>query len=138
MTLTADNVGLYAETLVRQAVTAGYSLDYSAESLTTLDTLLAGSDPLYDLSSETQRSLVIFYVGCYLGEVMVRTLGGQWRLSDPWAESCVLIARAQAGIEIRPFEKLSRRLLEGEDGNRLAAYYQGIMELLAHGSVLRY
>ncbi|WP_395146362.1 DUF6278 family protein [Armatimonas sp.] len=128
MTLTADNVGLYAETLVRQAATGGYCLDYSAESLVALDALLASSDPLYDLSSETQRSLVIFYAGCYLGEVLVRTLGGLWQLTDNWAESSLVIVREQEGIEVRPFEKLYRRLAEGEDGNRLADYHHGILE----------
>ena len=128
MTLTADNVGLYAETLVRQAAAGGYCLDYTAESMVVLDALLASSDPLYDLSSETQRSLVIFYAGCYLGEVLVRTVGGLWQLTENWAESSLIVVREQEGIEVRPFEKLHRRLAEGEDGNRLADYHQGIQE----------
>ena len=85
--MTVENVGLYAETLVRQVVAGGQALDYSRESLAVLDELLALSDPLYEVSSDPQRDLVIFYTGCYLGEVLVRTLGAQWQLTEHWGEA---------------------------------------------------
>jgi hypothetical protein len=130
MTLSQGTVGLYAETLVRQAAASGVVLDYSEASLGTLDGLLSGSDSQYTHASATQRDLVIFYAGCYLGEVVVRVLQGHWIIDDPWAQSRVLIAQEPGGVEIRPFEKLQRRLTEGGDGNHLTAYLQGIRELL--------
>ncbi len=130
MTLTAENVGLYAETLVRQAAVSGHVLDYSRESLAVVDELLARSDPLYEVSSESQRDLVIFYTGCYLGEVLVRTLGAQWQLTEHWAEASLIVPGVDGGIQVRPFEKLQRRLTEGGEGNLLENYWQGLAEHL--------
>jgi hypothetical protein len=135
MTLTADTVGLYAETLVRQAAASGLVLDYSPESLATLDGLLSGSDPAYDAASQTQRSLVIFYAGCYLGEVFVRTLQAHWQLAEHWSEARVVVAQQDVVIQLDPFLKLSQRLTEGEEGNRLLAYYEGLLEHLGRRGV---
>jgi hypothetical protein len=128
MTLTRENVGLYAETLVRQAAASGHTLDYSSESLAVLDELLAVSDPQLEETSTGQRDLVIFYTGCYLGEVLVRTLGAQWQLTEDWAEAALLLAADQGGIQVRPFEKIHRRLTEGPEGNSLKAYGEGLKE----------
>lgn len=130
MKLDHETVGLYAETLVRQAAASNLLLDYSQASLGTLDGLLAGSDEHYGQLADAQRELVIFYAGCYVGEVIVRTLDGLWQFGTEWHESSVVIPRASGGVEVRPFEKLSRRLAEGESGNRLTDYLQGILELL--------
>ncbi|MBB6052359.1 hypothetical protein [Armatimonas rosea] len=130
MRLDHETVGLYAETLVRQAAASNLLLDYSQASLGTLDGLLAGSDEHYALLPDAQRELVIFYAGCYVGEVIVRTLDGLWQFAPAWHESTVVVPRASGGVEVRPFEKLSRRLAEGESSNRLTEYLQGILELL--------
>ena len=126
MTLTLENVGLYAETLVRQASASGQNLDYSPESLSVLDALLATSDPQFEKASPTQRDLVIFYTGCYLGEVFVRTRGAQWQLTEDWPEATLILATNQGGIQVRPFEKIHRRLTEGAEGNSLKAYCEGL------------
>lgn len=131
MTLTDDTVGLYAETLVRQAAASGLLLDYSEASLGTLDGLLSGSDDHYAQLPEPQRDLVIFYAGCYLGEVVVRVLGGVWQLAPEWSASSVVVVGEKGGVEVRPFEKLYRRLTEGEEINRLSGYLQGILAKLA-------
>lgn len=132
MTLNSETVGLYAETLVRQAAAHGVTLDYSRESLATLDGLLSGSDPLYDTASPAQRDLVIFYAGCYLGEVLVRTLAGaQWQLTEHWSDATILAVGSQGGVQVRPFEKLHRRITEGGEGNSLSAFWDGLSEHLA-------
>ena len=127
MKLDHETVGLYAETLVRQAAASNLLLDYSQASLGTLDGLLAGSDDHYAQLPDAPRELVIFYAGCYVGEVIVRTLDGLWQFAPEWQDSTVVVPRASAGVEVRPFEKLSRRLAEGEAGNRLTEYLQGIL-----------
>lgn len=135
MTLTAETVGLYAETLVRQAAATGVQLDYSPESLGTLDGLLAGSDAQYAQASPAQRELVVFYAGCYLGEVLARELDAQWQFTPEWPQTTMIVAGEQGGVEIRPFQKLLRRLDEGSEGNHLTAYRTGIVELLSGQNV---
>jgi len=130
MTLTAETVGLYAETLVRQVHAGGHPLDYTAATLPLLDVLFEDVEEGFAALPEAQQSLVVFYNGCYLGEVFVRSLGAQWQCVSPWFESTLIVANAQGGVQIRPFEKVLRRLTEGAEGNGLAAYFQGLTECL--------
>lgn len=130
MTLSDETVGLYAETLVRQVLVSGTVLDYSPDSLVVLDSLFEGSESPFSQLSDSQRHLAIFYVGCYLGEVIVRALPGTWQFEVDWFQTTLLITIEQGGIQIRPFEKVLRRFTEGDEGNSLSAYLTGLREHL--------
>ena len=129
MTLDDDTVGLYAETVVRQVGAGGASLDYSAGSLAVLDSLFADSESPFAQLSEQQRHLAVFYLGCYLGEVLVRELSGTWHFEENWFESTLLVVRENGGVQLRPFEKVLRRFTEGSEGNSLAAYFSALLEI---------
>lgn len=129
MTLTEDTIGDYAETLVLQVKGGGRELDYSAASLTTLEELLRVSDELLQTPDfpDAQRNIVIFYNGCYLGEVIARTLSASWRFDAAnWFESSLVIPFGDGGLQVKPFEKLYRRVTDGPDNNDLVSYYAGI------------
>ncbi|GAB4460395.1 MAG: hypothetical protein OHK0029_24320 [Armatimonadaceae bacterium] len=134
MTLTEDNVADYADTLVRQMRAQEVPLDYSPESVAALERLIAESDSQTRTPDfpEAQRNLLVFYNGCYLGEVMARNLGGVWRF-DPqnWADSTLVFPYGEGGLQVFPFLKLWLRLTEGPDENNLVAYYRGLEEKLA-------
>lgn len=139
MTLTEENVGLYADTLVLQVKGGGRTLDYSPDSLAVLEELLRVSDPLLagENFPDAQRNMLIFYNGCYLGEVMARHLGGAWKFEENWYDSSLIFplgeegpASATSGIQIHPFQKVQRRLTEGPQDNDLFAYYEGLAERL--------
>lgn len=131
MTLTAENVVQYAETLVRQAQASGRVLDYSEASLVVIDELFALSDEHFATTSETQRNIVVFYNGCYLGELMLRLFGGRWQLDENWFDTAVVIPVGEQAIQVRPFEKVWRRVTEGPDGNSLVAYIGALRDRLA-------
>jgi hypothetical protein len=132
--LTEDNIADYADTLVLQVRTGGHALDYSEASVATLEALLSSSDPQMQAPDfpEGQRNLVVFYNGCYLGEVMARNLGGAWRFDEgDWATSSLVFPYGDGGLQVFPFRKLYRRVTEGPAENDLVAYYAGLKEKLA-------
>ena len=134
MRLTDDNIGDYAETLILQAKGSGRTLDYSSESVALLEGLFRVSDELLQGENfpEAQRNLVVFYNGCYLGEVIARTLGGVWRFDDTdWANSSLIFAYGGGGLQVFPFHKLLRRVLDGPQDNDLLTYYDGLAAKLA-------
>ena len=134
MRLTDDNIGDYAETLVLQAKGSGRILDYSEQSVALLEGLFRISDELLQAENfpDTQRNLVVFYNGCYLGEVIARTLGGFWRFDeDDWANSSILFAYGGGGLQVYPFHKLLRRVIDGPEDNDLVQYYDGLKAKLS-------
>lgn len=134
MRLTEDNIGDYAETLVRQVRIGGVLLDYSEESIAAVEELLRGSDNEMRATdfAEERRKLVVFYNGCYLGEVMARNLGGVWRFDEEnWADSSLVFAYRDAGLRVMPFLKLWQRVTEVPDEHNLVAYYAGLKERLS-------
>lgn len=131
MTLTAENVGLYAETLVRQVQAGGFVLDFAEGSLVVLDRLFEGVEEGFSALPRAQQDLVVFYNGCYLGQVFVCLFGAEWQFDDSWFNSSLVILVEQKGIEVRPFEKVLRRLTEGAEGNLLSEYVSGLKEHLA-------
>ena len=134
MHLTEDNIGDYAETLVLQAKGSGRILDYSAQSVALLEGLFRISDELLQGENfpDAQRNLVVFYSGCYLGEVIARTLGGVWRFDgDDWANSSLIFAYGGGGLQVFPFHKLLRRVMDGPDSNDLMTYYDGLAAKLS-------
>jgi hypothetical protein len=139
MTLTDENVGLYADTLVLQVKGGGRELDYSEASVEVLEDLLRASDELLrgENFPETQRNLLVFYNGCYLGEVMARALGGAWKFEENWYDSSLVFPHRdggeEGGIQVFPFQKVYRRIAEGPAGNCLVAYYDGLKDRLGRG-----
>lgn len=128
MRLTDDNIAGYADTLALQVRGGGRTLDYSEESVGILEELLRVSDEL--LMSENfpdvQRNLIVFYNGCYLGEVMARNLAGTWRFDENWYDSVLVFPYGDGGLQVQPFHKLFRRVTEGSADNDLVGYYEGL------------
>jgi hypothetical protein len=132
--LTEDNIADYADTLVLQVRAGGHALDYSDASIATLEALIRASDAQIRLPDfpEAQRGLIVFYNGCYLGEVMVRGLGGTWRFDEAdWVASSVIFPYSDGGLQVHPFRKVYRRLTEEPSENDLVAYYEGLKAKLA-------
>ena len=133
MTLTEDNIADYADTLVLQVRGGGRTLDYSQDSVAIVEELMRVSDELFRLETfpDDQRNLVVFYNGCYLGEVMARHLGGAWRFEENWFDSSLVFSFGEGGLQVHPFQKVYRRVTEGPGENDLVAYYQGLKERLS-------
>jgi hypothetical protein len=75
--LMPDKAKSLAEVAVRVvAKIDGQHLDYSPDSLKTIDQLVLGFRKEGDTTETVNKTLIV--LGCYVGEVMVRNLGYKW------------------------------------------------------------
>jgi hypothetical protein len=105
MKLSLDNIKDYADTLVLQVRGGGRELDYSEASIQTLEELLQVSDDLMrgENFPDAQRNLIVFYNGCYLGQVLSDNLIGVWRFDENWYDSTIVFrTRAAASRSTLP------------------------------------
>jgi hypothetical protein len=103
----------------------GVELDYSVESLVTLDGILEGLRE--DGTRSRQVGETLFSFGCYVGEVFVRHAGGRWRSprGTPMAGASgfPLIIELPGGSFCNPIGKVFKRLDEGREHD-LAYFYR--------------
>ena len=137
MKLFENNIREYAQSLVKQ-VQAGDTemasrLDFSERSIWALEALCRASDERF-LAQDTPdrgRELTIFYGGCYLGETLAQNFGGTWRFVDDWTESSLVFPDGEGGLQVFPFQKLIKRVIDGPKGNDLVDYFEGLQKRLA-------
>ena len=104
----------------------GVRLDYSAESLRTLDRVI--DDLRRDQRFEALQPL-LFSMGCYVGEVLVRHAGGRWRSTDELGMGKV--ASSPIAIEMpdgrgcNPVGRVYKRFQRGREDS-LASFYQAM------------
>lgn len=122
---TPDNVGEHAALAVEVAREEfDDELDWSADSLDRADAQIESLRE-QGLSAEDAAE-ALFVLGCYLGEVMRRELGGEWRPTgrsalrrmSPWPMVLVL----SSGTTWDPIGKVYKRFELG-DSEYLPAYF---------------
>ncbi|MFF8381227.1 hypothetical protein ACF07V_34480 [Streptomyces sp. NPDC015661] len=94
---------------------SGAELDYSPESIDTVEDIIDGFRAEGVTGEDMAESLVAF--GCYVGEVLTRHLGGAWRLAEagqhPTTEPPVV--ELSDARECRPIDWVFSRLHFGAD-----------------------
>jgi hypothetical protein len=108
-----------AKSIARELSSAGYNADFSLESLKEIDRFLDDQAP----DGPQNRGPRIFALGSYVGEVIRRAAGGEWRGndSDPQAEIDVEL-RLKDGTTLRPVQSVMKRL---ESGSAAGMYAYG-------------
>lgn len=108
-------------------------LDFSAESLMVAEAVLQG---FYSHKEPVDNNAVmIFSIGCYIGEVLIKKCGGKWlNASDAnWpvqVNSMLIVVKLPTGLFIDPIAKAFRRSYYGS-ADSIMDYY---MELTVHNS----
>jgi hypothetical protein len=101
----------------------GVRLDYGADSLRTLDQII--DDLRRDQRFEALQTL-LFSMGCYVGEVLVRHAGGCWRSTeDPGTgtvTSSPIAVEMPDGRRCNPVGKVYRRFQKGREDS-LSAFF---------------
>ncbi|HEY9746717.1 MAG TPA: hypothetical protein V6C99_10925 [Oculatellaceae cyanobacterium] len=93
-------------------------LDYSKESLQRLDQFI--SDNFEPVGSKAIADSLLQGIGCYLGEVIIRNLGGEWDESGKPE-----IVGLSTLPPIQPIEKAHQRFQNGRQDS-LAWYYHSL------------
>lgn len=121
--LTPENAAEIAEMAVPFAKDAGASLDFTPLSLKEVDAIIEGCRADHEVSAMT-KLLVSF--GCYLGEVLVRQLGGHWihTAGTPMAQATQwpIVVALPDGTIANPIGKTFKRFQNGAEDS-LAPYF---------------
>ena len=109
-----------AEMVAGALESSGYHADFSPESLWEIDRFFdeqsrKGKPRRWGLL-ESETSLRLFAVGAYVGEVIRRSVGGEWEGDDTDDEAELNIAlRLADGSVVWPVQRAVKRLARGED-----------------------
>src|SRR4051812_12703106 len=97
----------------------GIELDYSIESLETLDRILNEVHVSGRKSQEMGGAVLVF--GCYLGEVILRKLGGKWLRAEDAGYAAVtgfpIVLRLSEDLSCNPLGKVAKRIDNGSGDN---------------------
>jgi hypothetical protein len=101
----------------------GVQLDYSAESLRTLDGIV---DDLRRDQRFAAVQTLLFSMGCYVGEVLVRRAGARWRSTEELGvggvSSSPIAVEMPDGRGCNPVGKVYRRFQKGREDS-LPAFF---------------
>ena len=132
--ITISNVmKAYARDAERLALEQGISLDYTEESLERVDLLLRkiAGDTVLTLRTPEEASqlwaLAKIYGG-YLGEVVIRNMGGAWELQDNPDGSARVVLQCE-GTTMFPPDKIYKRLTEDLFSN-LSGYCRALRAII--------
>lgn len=121
----ADMMQSSADDAVRAAHDRfGFELDYSPESIESLETILAGIGASLDLSEKDKVEEQVKVWGGYLGEVIRRRWNGAWDLIQYPGRAEAMPGLLVSGSQIYPLMKIYRRLTMGESENIWKFYGQ--------------
>jgi hypothetical protein len=114
------------------------TLDFSERSLEDVDRIIAnwnnGDLVVPDELADAERE--DFWVFCkimggYVGEVIIRNIGGEWRTTDIGDGAASVKILVTGDIEGSPPEAVWRALTE--PFKAMASYYRGLKAILGHG-----
>jgi len=108
----------------------GFALDYSSGSIESLETVLANISSRVDVAEKDATELTLKRWGGYLGEVVRRNFGGEWKLIQYPGRAAAVPALVIAGSQIYPLMKVYRRLTLGEAEN-VWKFYEKIRSRLS-------
>jgi hypothetical protein len=125
----------YAQDAEDLALNAGITLDYTEKSLEDIESILhqiAGDSVIDPTSTEEEDRLwtLAKIYGAYLGEVVIRSLGGVWEMSENPDGTARVILHSQ-GLQMFPLEKVYKRLAEDEFSG-VSGYCRAIRAIVSH------
>lgn len=114
-------------------------LDFSERSLEDIDLILADYNNSRllvpdNLSAAEREELWLFckMMGGYVGEVIIRNIGGEWQMKDMSEGAASIKLVSTGGVEGSPPEAIWRALTEPYKA--IVSYYRGLRAILGHGN----
>jgi len=120
----------YAEQAVRFGRERKLQLDYSEQSLVSVEAVLdqLAVSSAGEARPETLDEMAKMWGG-YFGEVVRRHFGGEWVIDKYPAGDFLIVTLKVAGARLFPSMKVHKRLTEGETEN-LWSFYQSVKKRL--------
>ena len=105
----------------------GLELDYSPATLKQLEEVLREK---FNPGSADDNAALIVSMGCYVGEVIIRSHGGCWRADEELFHSPAVVIEGKLQTRTFPLSRVWRRFEYGEDQS-LVNYYGEVRRTLA-------
>lgn len=136
----SDVMRSYANGAVQYARSRhGLELDFSEASLENIDRILGarvheGGVHPNQLSQADEEDLWLYckMIGGYVGEVIIRNLGGTWLMEDHGPDSSSVKLMAAQKIQGYPPDSIWRALTES--GKSVVSYYRTLLVILGQGN----
>ena len=110
----------------------GNTLDFSLESLSSLDDLLEQfHQNLHDVDAEMKEDLIA-HAGSYIFEVARRNYGGKFFWFEPLNQPILVTGIPEFEISITAFDKVRTRLENGKEDN-IPFYFKGYESRVKNG-----
>lgn len=123
-----------ADDAVQHAALSGMDLDFTEESLVKVDQLLAGVKA--DLANQKPQVrddyswTIAQLFGAYLGEVVIQSLGGEWR-SEEHNDGSVSLVIIWNQITMYPLDKVFKKLTR-DDFDAVQGYVRALRAIAAN------
>jgi hypothetical protein len=96
---------------------SGYVINYSVDSLKEIDHFFDDQEATDSLLTDNAEQ-VIFSVGCYIGEVAIKTIGGEWIIKSAEKKDLVNIeVHLESGKTFKPVKQAMKRYANGNEDN---------------------
>lgn len=111
-----------AEAFKKAVIKGGIALDYGAQSILKLDEII---DRFLSVQKPAKAELdeMISLFGCFLGEAMIKTLGGHWEKNKNGNMAVILRAKSGERTQADVFSIVEKRFRNGTQDSILN-YYQ--------------
>lgn len=105
----------------------GLQLDYTPDTFRRLEALMQES---FGPGSADDHPALIVGMGCYVGEVLIRTFGGEWRANEEFFHSPAVVIEGKLQTRTFPLSRVWKRF---EYGNKhsLTDYYGEVRRTLS-------
>lgn len=113
----AEDIHTACEWVVMALNSSGYKADYTLESMKEIDRFIDEQSGENGIISRG-RGKILFSLGCYVGETVIRLCGGKWHTddNDPQGEINASV-KLDNGTLIFPMQRVIKRYQNGsEDG----------------------
>ena len=105
----------------------GLDLDYSPDSLRQLEQLIGAH---FGPGSADANAALIVSMGCYVGEVIIRSHGGRWAPNEEFFNQPAVVIEGKLQTHTFPIGRVWKRFEYGNDQS-LVAYYGEVQRTLA-------
>ncbi len=110
-----DDIPVAAEWVRGNLIASGYAADWSVASLKEVDRFIENENRPGG-ALDGKAGSILFGLGCYVGQVLIRAYGGQWVTDDADPQGEVNVAvRLGGGAMVWPVQRVVKCVKEGPD-----------------------
>jgi len=106
---------------------AGERLDYSEESLATVEEMLAEASPYAKEMPAADVKALVELMGSYILEVGRRQHGGTYQWHEARSQPVLVVGQPKFSVAMMTFDKVRGRLL-GDSADNIVFFYEGFSE----------